>query len=116
KNPAAAGLLSVLPGGGHLYLGLYQRGVTFFLILVMLIAVAEHSSGPIGMAVPFWWLFVMIDAVRQAKHLNATGAAESNLVGNEIPMKGGSLFLGVLMILFGLFFLLERYIRIDLSF
>jgi len=115
-NPGAAGVLSLLPGGGHLYLGLYQRGVTFFLIWVALMTIASEMGGPIGVAIPFWWLFVLIDAVRQAKHLNATGAAESNLVANDLPIKGGSLFLGVLMILIGLFYTLKRWVNIDLTF
>ena len=44
KNPAAAGLLSFFPGLGHVYLGLYKRGIVFFAILVMLIAIADRGT------------------------------------------------------------------------
>ncbi|HQR66657.1 MAG TPA: DUF5668 domain-containing protein, partial [Thermoanaerobaculia bacterium] len=117
KNPAAAGFLSVIPGLGHVYLGLYQRAVIFFAVWVVVMTVAPHGPGPAGLMIPFWWFFVLIDAVRQAKAINATGAPESNLLPNEKPMNfSGSLTFGIFLVLVGLFFLLDRYFRIDLSF
>ncbi len=117
KNPAAAGFLSVIPGLGHVYLGLYQRAVIFFAVWVVVISVVEHARGPAGLMIPFWWFFVLIDAVRQAKAINATGAPESNLLPNEKPMNfSGSLTFGIFLVLVGLFFLLDRWFRIDLSF
>jgi hypothetical protein len=117
KDPTAAGLLSFFPGLGHVYLGLYQRAVVFFAIWAVLISVAQHAPMPAGLMIPFWWFFVLIDAVRQAKAINATGAPESNLLSNEKPMNfSGSLTFGIFLVLVGGFFLLERYVRIDLSF
>jgi hypothetical protein len=117
KNPAAAGLLSVIPGLGHVYLGLYQRAVIFFAVWVVVMTVAPHGPGPAGLMIPFWWFFVLIDAVRQAKAINATGAPESNLLPIEKPMNfSGSLTFGIFLVLVGIFFLLDRYFRINLSF
>jgi len=117
KDPAAAGLLSFLPGLGHVYLGLYQRAVIFFAIWVFLISVVQHAPVAAGLMIPFWWFFVLIDAVRQAKAINATGAPESNLISSEKPLSsGGNLTFGIFLVLVGAFFLVERYVRIDLSF
>ncbi len=117
KDPAAAGLLSFFPGLGHVYLGLYQRAVIFFVVWVFLISIVRHAPVPAGLMIPFWWFFVLIDAVRQAKAINATGAPESNLLPNEKPMTfSGSLTFGIFLVLVGGFFLLDRYVRIDLSF
>jgi Domain of unknown function (DUF5668) len=119
KKPGVAGLLSVLPGVGHLYLGLYQRAAAFFSIWVLIIAFVDRAphSGPLGIFIPFWWFFVLIDAVRQAHAINATGAPEANLVTGEKPIKvHGSLAFGIFLILFGVFFLLDRFVTIDLSF
>jgi hypothetical protein len=117
KSPGVAGVLSLFPGGGHIYLGLYQRGVVFFAIWAFLITMADHVGMPFGLMIPFWMLFVLIDAVRQANAINATGAAESNLVVGEKTIKaGGALGLGIFFILIGLFFLLDRFVTIDLSF
>jgi len=117
KNPAAAGFLSVIPGLGHVYLGLYQRAVIFFAVWVVVISVVRHAGGPAGLMIPFWWFFVLIDAVRQAKAINATGVPESNLLPNEKPLNfSGSLTFGIFLVLVGLFFFLDRWFRIDLSF
>jgi hypothetical protein len=118
KNPAAAGLLSFFPGLGHVYLGLYKRGIVFFAILVLLIAIADRPhTGPFGMLIPFWWIFVLIDAVRQARAINATGMPEPGFFGEEKPFKAdGGLTFGIFLILIGLFFLLDRIVDIDLGF
>ena len=117
KSPAVAGLLSVIPGLGHVYLGLYQRAIAFFAVWVIIMSIAPHGPGPAGVLIPFWWFFVLIDAVRQAKAINTTGAPESNLLVGEKPMNvSGSLVFGIFLILVGVFFLIERYWRIDLSF
>src|SRR5512141_2720789 len=93
KNPGAAGLLGIIPGMGHLYLGLYQRAAILFGVWVLFISVAGHSHGPFtGIAIPFWMVFSIIDAVRQAKAINATGRPESNILGSDEPVRvSGSL-------------------------
>lgn len=118
KSPAAAGGLSVFPGLGHLYLGLYQRGVVFFLVWVTLWVIADRTNvGPLGLLIPFWWVFVLIDAVRQARAINATGKPETELFAGEKTFKAdGSLTFGILLMLVGAFFLIERFVTIDLSF
>ena len=118
KNPGAAGALGIIPGMGHLYLGLYQRAAILFGIWVLFISLAEHSHGPFpGVAIPFWMVFSIIDASRQAKAINATGRPESNILGSDEPVRvSGSLTAGVLLILIGGFLLLNRFVTIDLSF
>ena len=109
----------MFPGIGHLYLGLYQRAAIFFVVFVALIAVVDHSHGhtPLGLLIPFWWFFVLIDAVRQAKAINLTGAPESNLVTIEKDFRpAGNLGFGIFLVLVGAFFLLDRWVKIDLSF
>jgi hypothetical protein len=118
KNPGAAGALGIIPGMGHLYLGLYQRAAILFGIWVLFISVAGHSHGPFpGIAIPFWMVFSIIDASRQAKAINATGRPESNILGSDEPVRvSGSLTAGLLLILIGGFLLLDRFVTIDLSF
>jgi hypothetical protein len=118
KNPGAAGALGIIPGMGHLYLGLYQRAAILFGVWVLFISLAEHSHGPFpGIAIPFWMVFSIIDAVRQAKAINATGRPEANILGSDEPVRvSGSLTAGILLILIGGFLLLNRLVTIDLSF
>lgn len=118
KNPAVAGLLSLFSGLGHVYLGLYKRGIVFFAIFVLLIAIADRpNTGPFGMLIPFWVVFVLIDAVRQARAINATGMPEPGFFGEEKPLRAdGGLTFGIFLILIGLFFLADRIFTIDLGF
>jgi len=118
KSPGTAGALGMMPGLGHLYLGLYQRAAIFFGVFVLLVTLAERSHGPFpGLFFPFLFAFSILDAVRQAKAINATGAPEPGLIGGEKPVKvSGSLTAGILLILVGGFLLLNRFVTIDLSF
>lgn len=118
KNPAAAGLLSLFPGLGHVYLGLYKRGIVFFTIFVLLITIADHgNTGPFPMLIPFWVIFVLIDAVRQARAINATGTPEPGFFGEEKPLKAdGGLTFGIFLMLVGLFLLANKVFSINLEF
>ena len=118
RSPGLAVVLSCFPGLGHLYLGLYQRAAILFGVWVLFISLADHSRGPFpGIAIPFWMVFSIIDAVRQAKAINATGRPESNILGSDEPVRvSGSLTAGILLILIGGFLLLNRFVTIDLSF
>jgi hypothetical protein len=120
KNPGAAGVLGIIPGLGHLYLGLMQRGAVLFGVWVLLITLASHSrgNGPFpGILIPFWIIFSIIDAVQQARAINATGAPTPGLLGEDKPLKvSGSLTAGILLVLIGGFLLLSNFVTIDLSF
>ncbi len=118
KSPASAGLLSLFPGLGHVYLGLYKRGIVFFTIFVLLIAIADHgNTGPFGMLIPFWVIFVLIDAVRQARAINATGIPEPGFFGEEKPLKAdGGLTFGIFLMLVGLFLLANKIFSINFDF
>ena len=69
------------------------------------------------MLIPFWWVFVLIDAVRQARAINATGMPEPGFFGDEKPFRAdGGLTFGIFLMLVGGFLLVDRIFTIDLSF
>jgi hypothetical protein len=118
KSPGAAGALSLLPGLGHVYLGLYQRGIVYFAIWAFIIAITNSHGhrGPVGLLIPFWMLFVLIDAVRQTRAINATGSPEPTPLLKDSSMRtDGGLTMGILLVLVGVFFLVDRFVTIDLS-
>ena len=119
KSPALAGFLSCFPGLGHLYLGLYPRAFAVGGAFILGIMMTSHG-GPgefFGPIVAFVWFFGVIDAVRQAKAINATGKPEANVLGSDEPVRvSGSLTAGILLILIGGFLILNRFVTIDLSF
>jgi|WetSurMetagenome_2_1015567.scaffolds.fasta_scaffold58294_2 hypothetical protein len=114
RSPGVAAILACFPGLGHLYLGLYQRGVAFFLAFAASIWMADH--GDLGILIPFVWFFNVIDAYRQANLINqasATGVMPEPL---QLPKSRGSLGFGVFLLLLGLLLLYNQFYPLDLTF
>ena len=70
-NPALAGILGAIPFGiGAIYNGQYAKGLAHMAIFVALIFGANHGGEMdwiFGIAIPFFVLYQIIDAVRTAK-------------------------------------------------
>ena len=122
KSPGLAGFLSVFPGLGHLYLGLYQRAFAFAGAFCLLIFFNHHGrmaplSGP---ATAFVWFFAIIDAVRQAKAINRGAVAESGFAPAQQLRRSsegtGTLTWGVILVGLGVLWILDRFVNIDWSF
>ena len=117
KNPGLAALLSFFPGMGNVYNGLYLRGLTFFLIILALIAIVDRGKDLFGFAIAFFWIFNVIDAYRQATLINYGYAQDLGLVDlPRHPRAGqGGVAAGVLLFFIGVFAILERYFDIRLD-
>ncbi len=121
KSPGLAGFLSVFPGLGHLYLGLYQRAFAIGGAFILMIALTSHGSGGefFGPLIAFIWFFGIIDAVRQAKAINRGQLAESGFAGEQqlkTAAGSGGLTWGVILVGLGSLWLIDRYFPIDWSF
>ena len=119
KNPTLAAFLSIFPGVGNLYNGLYMRGLAFFLVCASLIFLVAEEPGPLfGMAIPFFWIFNMVDAYRQATFLNHGYGTD---LGVDEPPKlasagQGGMMVGIILFLIGGIALLEQFnVRINLD-
>ena len=116
KNPGLAALLSLFPGMGHVYNGLYMRGLTFFLVIASLIGIVNTGRYPLfGLAIAFFWLFNVIDAYRQATLINYGYAQDLGLTDMpKLPRAGqGGLIAGILLSVIGLGAILDRYFEIS---
>jgi hypothetical protein len=118
KSPWFAALLSIMPGLGNVYNGLYLRGVTSFLIGASLIAIAARHHPLFGLAIGFFWPFNMIDAFRQATLINFGYAQDLGLPDRPpIPHADqGGFTAGGILVIIGLFALVDRYTRLDVDF
>ena len=121
KSPGLAGVLSMFPGLGHLYLGLYQRAFAFGGAFILGIGFASHRAGEFfGPLIAFVWFFAIIDAVRQAKAINRGYVAEAGYAPEEHLRRAATgtagLTWGVILVGLGVLWLLDRYISIDWSF
>jgi hypothetical protein len=74
-NPAVAGILGAIPFGiGAVYNGQYAKGLAHMFIFGLLIYGADHAGSLdwlFGVAIPFFIVYQIIDAVRTAKALQA---------------------------------------------
>ncbi|MXX74096.1 MAG: hypothetical protein F4210_15530 [Holophagales bacterium] len=109
-------ILALLPGLGHLYNGLYMRGIKFFLAALAAVYLATEV-GLAGMAVAFVWLFNMIDAYRQATliedgHVPDLGVHDEATVA---PAGRSGLLWGVGFFVVGFLLLLDHTFGYDMD-
>jgi hypothetical protein len=119
KSPALAGLLSMFPGLGHLYLGLYQRAFAFGGAFILCIAVTSHGRGGafFGPLIAFIWFFAIIDAVRQARAINRGLVTAGGLAPSPQLRKAAegtaALTWGVILVGLGTLWLIDRYVDME---
>lgn len=120
KRPGLAAFLSIFPGLGNVYNGLYLRGFVFFVLFTSMIGIVSNNgeAGVIfGPAIAFLWFFGLIDAYRQAVLINH--GYQQDLGMNDLPKMPragqGGIVAGVLLMLVGAYALLEQYVNIDLD-
>lgn len=120
KSPLLAAFFSFLvPGLGHIYVGLYQRAVIIFAAWVAIFSssIDNENSSEMGVLVPlmvFIWLFNIFDAYRQATFA-VWGEPEEIKAATRERGKSGLTF-GIALFALGLYGLLRKYFEIDLSF
>lgn len=122
KSPALATVLSMVPGMGNIYNGLYARGIAFFFIWVTVLTTLVDSQADDGqiaflvLTMVFVWVFNLIDAYRHAVLIN--NGYRSDLGKQEAPPEvaaGGLLMPGLALIGLGGLAAANRYFAFDLS-
>lgn len=92
-------MMSIIPGLGHMYLGLTQRGITFLISFIGLFAIIVFISAVMGsgailvflLALPVIWIYGMFDAVQllQAKNRGEQVEDKSLFEGFESHIASG---------------------------
>ena len=108
KSPALAAVLSLMPGLGQVYVGYYQQGFIYILIVSTIIALLNHgvhSLEPLlAIFLGFFWLYNLVDAARKATSYNQmlSGIGTGQMPdGDVLPGARGSLVGGAVMIVVG---------------
>ena len=123
KSPVLTGVLSILPGLGHVYLGYTQRGFVHAMIYAATISILASGNArglePLfGIFLGFFWFYNMIDAVRRASLFNQALAGMGPMPmpqDLQLPTAGGSVFGGVVLTVIGLMFLARTRLDMDLD-
>lgn len=119
KSPVLAGLLSLLPGLGQVYVGYYLVGFIHLVVVGLVITMisSHHDASPdlapfFGLFLSFFWIFNIIDAVRRANLYNAHLAG-----GREVkPPTDSPLVGGIVLLIAGLVLTLEITMGIEMEF
>ncbi len=105
KSPALAGVLSLMPGLGQVYIGYYVSGFVNIVVVAGCIAVLNSGASAglepfLGTFLAFFWMFNVVDAVRRARLYNfhqlgdrgESLPTDSPLVGGTVLLLAGILF------------------------
>ncbi len=123
KSPAIAGMLSVIPGLGQVYVGYYKQGLMNLAIFALAITISTNLedtglSPLFGLFIPFWFFYTLIDAVRRASLYNLSVDGETGIKLPEdmpFPALNGSLAGGVTLVIIGMLLFLNTKFDISLE-
>lgn len=104
KSKATTFFLSFVPGVGHYYLGLMNRGLQFNLLFFGLILIAVITEiGPLAVFFPVIWFYALFDAQQAVTVLHDGGQVEDKplIPWTRLPMPRGYMT-GVIFIVIGL--------------
>ncbi len=120
KSVALASILSLMPGLGQVYVGYYQLGFIYILIVTGLITILANDAGPFtalfGLSLAFFWLYNIVDAGRRAALYNAalSGGVQGGAPEFQVPMNRGSRVGGIFLVIVGGLFLLNTRFGFDM--
>ncbi len=120
KSPALATWLSLFPGLGQSYVGYYQLGFTYVMIMALTILTLSHGilEPLFGPLLAFFWIFNLIDANRRAHNFNRVldGMNSSDTPPDfDMPSLKGNVPVGVLLVIAGVLILLDLNFDVSLA-
>lgn len=106
KNRAAAMILSIFPGAGHLYLGLQQRGLQLMgLFLISVFIMDQLRLSLFLFLLPLLWCFAFFDVMVQLRKLSEHGLRDEPFILSFMPYQR---WIGAGLLLVGVYYLLDR--------
>lgn len=120
KSPALATWLSLFPGLGQAYVGYYQLGFTYVMIMALTILTLSHNvlAPFFGPLLAFFWIFNLIDANRRANNFNRAlegMEASDNPPDFDMPSMKGNLPVGIILVIAGILILLDLNFDVSLD-
>ncbi|MFD1737049.1 hypothetical protein ACFSCX_10850 [Bacillus salitolerans] len=110
KSKGLTFILSLLPGLGHFYLGLMNRGLQFMIIFFGAISFADVMIF-FGFAIPIIWFYSLFDALQQHKQMEETKELLDSPIIQWGVIQDKKLLFGWGFIILGTVYLLEKVTR-----
>ena len=121
KSVGLAAVLSMLPGLGQIYTGFYQRGFVHMAVVAVTITLLNEwrlsALHPLlGIFLPFFWIYNMIDAARCAQAVNRAlrGGKPLDLPDPPLGIVPGSKASGIVLVVVGVLLLGVTAFELDL--
>lgn len=106
KSKSIAAILSIIPGAGHLYLGLQKRGIQLMAAFLFSIYIVDVMRiGIILFLVPIIWFYSFFDGLQKASMQQEGPIEDTPLIKNFINHQK---WIGFGLILLGLYYLMTN--------
>lgn len=113
KNRITALLLSLLPGVGHLYLGMQQRGLQLMGCFLISIFVMDQLRLTLFLfLLPLLWCYAFFDVLHQLKKWERNELTDEPFIAVFIPYQR---WIGLGLLVIGIYYLFDRIAREWLS-
>ena len=112
KSSALATWLSILPGLGFIYLGLYLKGITIFAIWAGIMTFFNDHHEFSGLLSFGFWVFQLVYTNQEAKKLNRLRSGTPEM--QKEKKEEGSLVWGIVVVIIGFLFLINSF-GLDIS-
>lgn len=113
-------MFSLLPGAGHMYLGLMKNGVSLMAVFFLVVFLSSWLNiGPLIYVIPVVWFYSFFDCLNKSSMTDEEFTAYNDeyllsfdsifKVDNDLIKKKG-MFIGIVLLFFGGYLLLQNVI------
>lgn len=113
SSPGTAFFLGLIPGVGAIYNGQYLKGLVHIFILGLLFTAADHGGALFGLMIPGFWFYMAFEAYHTARR-KREGLPVDDFSGLDLGRNSQFPIVALLLIVFGVFFLLDNLDLLDM--
>ncbi len=121
RNKTLTILFSLIPGGGHMFMGFMKLGVSLMSLFFLLIFLSSWLNiGPLLYALPVLWFYSFFSSINMAwageQQFSETEdrycfSAESFSHVNKRLSGRGGLYIGILLLFFGIYLIISKLVQ-----
>ena len=121
RNKALTIIFSLIPGGGHMFMGFMKLGVSLMALFFLLIFLSSWLSiGPLLYALPVLWFYSFFSCINMAwadeqqfsefEDRYCFTAEDFSQMNKRLSGRGG-LYIGILLLFFGIYLIFSKLVQ-----